>query len=111
MGRKEVRVPLADEGPIRETEIGELRIAECGADALHVPSSAPRIHEPQQVTASMTAADGEFLIGPVKSCGFLLVVEHRVEREKRVELRGVEAGDGGAVGQDTSDLIDYVEAT
>ena len=96
MGRKEVRVPLADEGPIRETEIGELRIAECGADALHVPSCAPRIHERQQVTASVTAADGEVLIGLVKGFGFQLVVEHRVEREKRVELRAVEACDGGA---------------
>ena len=44
----------------------------------------------------MPAADGEILIGFEKRRCLLLVVEHRVEREKRVEMRAVKACDRGA---------------
>src|SRR5260370_24936904 len=91
-----MRVPLADEGPVREPEIGQPRITEGRADAVHVASCALRIHERQEVTASMPAAYGEVLICFQEGVGLLLVVEHGVEGEKRVELRAVKACDRGA---------------
>ncbi len=61
VGREQLRVPGAQVGPVRLAEVGELAVAERGAQHVHVPRGALRAHVGQQRPGVPLASTGEEL--------------------------------------------------
>ncbi len=88
MGRKEVRVPLAEQGSIGEADVSQLGVAQRGADLVHVPRCRRAVHERKKKPAAALTSVDERLVSLERSRLFTWIVENAVEREVVVE-RGV----------------------
>src|SRR5205823_15022925 len=58
---KEVRVSLAEEGVVGETEIGDLVVSNRNPDQVHVPRGAHRVDKPEAFAAVPLAREGKRL--------------------------------------------------
>ncbi len=108
--RKKVGVVLAEESSVRKAEIGQLLVAERGADHVHVPRRAYGVDEGKDTRAARLAAGGEVLVGVYGRLLFVRIIEDGIERVERVLLRPIETSHRSALADSAGIESDEVES-